>query len=179
MLQSCSIIKVAGVFFNEPTKSHYLMEISQKSGLAHTSVMKYLQELKRLKIIRESSEKKGKRTFPLYWADLDGKGYKKYKRICSLLKLEGSGLIDFLRDKLMPKAIVLFGSYARGEDIEDSDIDLFLECKKEVLDLSAFEKKLHRKISLHFKENFKEYSTEIKNNIINGLVLSGYLGVFK
>lgn len=179
MLQGCSIFKVAEVFFNEPMKLHYLMEISQKSKLAHTSVMKHLQELKKSGVIRETSEKKGQRTFPLYQADFDSKTYKKYKRICSLLKLEESGLIDFLRDKLMPRAIVLFGSYVRGEDIEDSDIDLFLECKKEDLNLNVFEKKLHRKISLHFKDNFNNYPPELKNNIINGVVLSGYLGVFK
>ena len=42
MLQKCSILQVAGVFFNEPTKDHYLIEISQKANLAHTAVKKNL-----------------------------------------------------------------------------------------------------------------------------------------
>jgi len=166
---------VADVFFTEPTKQHYLMEISQKAGLAHTSVKKYLERMEKAGIIKETSEKKGKRSFPIYAASLENIEYKRYKRAFNLLKLEESGLIDHLKDKLMPKSIVLFGSYARGEDIEESDIDIFLECKKKELDLSKFEKQISRKIELHFKEKFKEYPAELKNNIINGIILRGYL----
>lgn len=179
MLQKCSILEVAGVFFNEPTRPHYLMEISQKAGIAHTSVKKYLIDLQKLSIIKKLSEKKGSRNFPIYKADLESSEYKKYKRICNLLKIEEAGLIDFLKDNFLPKSIVLFGSYLRGEDIEDSDIDFFLECKKKEIDLSKFKKALNRKIELHFKEKFKEYPSELKNNIVNGLVLRGYLEVFE
>ena len=80
---------------------------------------------------------------------------------------------------MAPKSIVLFGSYQRGEDIENSDIDLFIESKKEKLDINIFEKKLKRKIELHFKEDFTSYPKELKNNIINGIVLSGFLEGYK
>ncbi|VVB81038.1 Nucleotidyltransferase domain protein [uncultured archaeon] len=178
MLQECSMFSVADVFFTEPTKQHYLMEISQKAGLAHTSVKKHLERMKETGLIKEASEKKGKRKFPIYTANLENPKYKEYKRALNLLKLEESGLLRYLKDKLMPKSIVLFGSYSRGEDIEDSDIDIFAECKKNELDLSKFEKQVKRKIELHFKEKFKEYPAELKNNIINGIVLSGYLEAF-
>lgn len=178
MLQECSIFKVAGIFFTEPTKQHYLMEISQKAGLAHTSVKKYLIDLKNKGVIKETLEKKGKRKFPVYTADLESTAYRKYKRMFNIAKLIESGLIDYLKDNLMPKTTVLFGSYSRGEDVEESDIDIFLECKKNNLDLSKLEKQLGRKIQLHFKEKFKNYPTELKNNIANGIVLSGYLEAF-
>ena len=179
MLQECSTLAIARIFFNEPTKPHYLMEISRKSKIAHTSVKNHLDRLKKQLIIRKSLEQKGKRKFPIYQADYEQDSYKKYKRISNLINLEESGLILFLKDKFMPKAMVLFGSYFRGEDIEDSDVDIFLESKSEVLDLKPFEKKINRKIQLHFKKEFNEYPSELKNNIINGLVLSGYLEVFK
>ena len=89
--------------------------------------------------------------------------------------LSESGLIEYLEEKLFPKVIVLFGSYRKGEDMIDSDIDLFVECKKEELNLSLFEKKLKRKIQLHFKEDFNSFPKELKNNIINGIVLYGFL----
>jgi predicted nucleotidyltransferase len=178
MLQECSIFAVAGVFFSEPTKTHYLMEIAKKAGIAHTSVRKYLGQMKKEGIIKETSEKKGKRLFPIYTANTENTEYKKNKRISNLLRLEKSGLIDYLKSKLMPKSIVLFGSYTRGEDIEESDIDLFIECKKKELDLSKFEKYLNRKIELHFKEKINKYPPELKNNIINGIVLHGYLEAF-
>ena len=51
MLQKCSIWKIAKVFFDEPTREHYLIEISKKSRLAHTSVKQHLLTLKALSII--------------------------------------------------------------------------------------------------------------------------------
>jgi len=175
MLQKCSILKVARVFFNEPTKSHYLIEISKKSGIAHTSVKQYLNELKKQSIITENFETKGKRKFPIYKADLDSSEYRSYKMISNQLQLKESDIIKFLNDKLMPKTIVVFGSYSRGEDIEDSDIDIFIECKEENLDLSKYEKILKRRIQLHFKRDFSEYPKELKNNIMNGIILRGFL----
>jgi predicted nucleotidyltransferase len=178
MLERCSIFKVAEVFFDEPTKAHYLVEISKKSNIAHTSVKVHLESLKKIGIMQESSEKKGKRNFPIYKADIESEEYRFYKRIDNLEKLRKSGLSGFLKDKFMPNAIVLFGSYEKGEDTEESDIDLFLGCEKKEVELARFEKMLHRKIQLHFKAKFKEYPKELKNNIINGIVIEGYLEAF-
>lgn len=179
MLQKCSIFKIAGIFFNEPTKGHYLAEISKKAKLAHTSAKKHLKELTGLSIINETIEKRGNRKFPVYNAETESKEYRFYKRIYNLEKIKQSKLINFLKDNLMPNNIVLFGSYARGEDIESSDIDLFLECKKEEIILKNFESSLNRKIQLHFKDNFSDFPKELKNNIANGIVLDGYLEAYK
>jgi predicted nucleotidyltransferase len=178
MLQKCSILNVAGVFFKEPTKEHYLMEISKKASIAHTSVKKHLLILEKLSVIQKSVERKGKRKFPLYKANINNKTYRHYKRIYNLFQLEESKLTDFLKDNLMPKSIVLFGSYQKGEDLEDSDIDLFIECKEKKIELSHFKKLLNRDIQIHFKEDFAKYPHELRNNIINGIVLEGYLEAF-
>ena len=119
MLQNSSIVQIAEVFFNEPTKQHYLIEISKKSKLAHTSAKKYILALKKDGIIKKNIEKRGKRNFPSYIANLENPRYKLNKRIFNISKVLDSGLVEFLRDKLMPKTIILFGSYSRGEDIED------------------------------------------------------------
>ena len=78
----------------------------------------------------------------------------------------------------MPDVIILFGSASKGEDIMESDIDLFLISRERELDILDFETKLKRNISLLFSENFGELSNELKNNIINGVILKGYLKVF-
>ncbi len=179
MLQKSSIQRTAEMFFAYPAKAHYLMDISRKIGLAHTSVKKNLDKLVKLSLVTESTEKKGGRKFPLYKANIDNKIFKKYKRVYNIASILESNIIDFIEEKLMPKAIVLFGSYERGEDTEDSDIDLFIECKKEELSLVKFEKALNRKMELHFNDNFNSYPKELKNNIINGIVLSGFLGGYK
>lgn len=178
MLQNCSILRIAEIFFDEPTKLHYLIEISKKSKLAHTSTKNCLISLKKNGIISEIIEKRGKRSFPSYKAKLENPLYKQEKRIYNLSKLYNSGLIQYIRDKCAPKAIILFGSYSRGEDIEESDIDIFIESKKQELDLGKFEAIFKRKIGLHFNENFNNYPKELKNNIINGDILYGYLEVF-
>lgn len=178
MLQKSSIYKTAELFFLCPTKEHYLMNISRKTKIAHTSIKRNLDELLKSGIITKHTEKKGKRVFPIYKANRENKEFKKYKLIHNISSIIESGLADFIEEKISPKSIVLFGSYSRGEDDEQSDIDLFVECKKEELNLERFEKKLMRKIEAHFSNNFGLYSKELKNNIINGIVLKGFLEAF-
>ena len=175
MLQKSSMEETVAFFFDSPTKGHSLMEISKAIGIAHTSVKQNLTALAKLAFIAETIEKKGKRRFPIYAAERNAKEFQQHKMLFNIAALLESQVIDFLDDTFAPKAIVLFGSYRRGEDIETSDIDIFLECKKEDCDLKQFEKKLKRKIELHFQEHFSHYSKELKNNIMNGIVLCGFL----
>lgn len=179
MLQKNSILRTVEVFFINPNTEHYLIDISRNIKLAHTSVKKNLNTLVKQGIIKEVVKKRGKRKFPFYKANSDNKIFKRYKMIYNISSILESGLIDFIEKKLNPKSIVLFGSYRRGEDTEDSDIDLFVECGEEQLDIRIFEKKLRRKIQLHLKENFTLYPKELKNNIINGIVLDGFLEGYK
>ena len=175
MLQKSSIEHVLSVFFLFPTKSHNLMEISRTVGIAHTSVKKNLTVLVKLGFITEIFEKKGRRRFPLYKAKRENMLFQQYKLLYNLISIYDSNLIKHIEEKLSPRAIIVFGSYRRGEDVEDSDIDIYVECREEQLILQTFEKKLGRKIEIHFNENFASYSKELKNNIINGIVVSGFL----
>jgi len=173
MLHKCSTEKVLKIFFNEPIKKHSLKDISTKSKLAHTSVKKILNDLLKEKIIIEKRERKGKRYFPLFYSNLETEKFKKMKVIENLESIYDSGLIGYLEKEIMPKSIVLFGSYLRGEDIEDSDVDIFVESSGEEINLKKFEKILKRKINILFKESFNLLGKELKENIINGFVLQG------
>jgi len=175
MLQKSSIQKTISVFFKAPTKEHYLIGISRKIGIAHTSVKNNLKTLFKQGLISETIEKKGTRKFPIYKANIDNKKFKKNKQIYNYTSFINSGIIEFLEKKLMPNCIVLFGSFQRGEDIEDSDIDVYVECKKQDIDLSRFQKIFQKNIQIHFKQKFTSYPNELKNNIINGVVLQGFL----
>lgn len=175
MLQKSSIVNTLNVFFEEPTRRHSLIYISRKINLAHTSVKKNIKGLINLGFIKKEIETKGTRKFPVYMANKEYKKFTQMKKIANLDSLLESGLIDFLEERLMSKCIVVFGSYSRGEDTEESDIDLFIESKKTEINCIPFEKKLKRKIELHFKESFKDYPKELKNNIIQGIVLNGFL----
>jgi predicted nucleotidyltransferase len=165
MLQKCSIWRVAEVFFEEPTKAHFIKEISKKINLAHTSVKKHLTELEKEGIIERNQTE----IFKAYKANRDNKEFIFYKKISNLLQLEKSGIIELLTEHY-PKAIILFGSYNKGEDIESSDIDLYLDSKKFKIDVQKFEKKIKRKIHLIFKE---EATDELLESINQGAILFG------
>ena len=178
MLHKSSICAVAKVFFNEPTQEHYLKEISKKANLAHTSVKKHLTQLVKEAIIKEKIQKKGSRNFPIYTSNLTSGSYIRAKKHFNLHNSSFYGLLNFISLKLMPITIVLFGSYCKGRDLEESDIDIYVECKKQKINLSRYEKELNRKIQLHFKEKFNNFPPELKNSIINGNVLKGFLEVY-
>ena len=179
MLQKSSMSKIVNLFFIYPNKEMYLTQISKYVKIAHTSVKNNLDILLNKGIITEKIDRKGKRNYPIYKANINSEIYKKYKKLLNYSQIIESGLIEFLEDSIMPRSIVLFGSYQKGEDIEDSDIDLFVESSAKKVDLSKFEKIFKRKIQIHFNENFNSYSKELKNNIINGVIISGYLEVIK
>jgi predicted nucleotidyltransferase len=168
---------VAQVFFSQPTNEQYLKGISRKTGIAHTVVAKHLAALLRRGFIEKRIERKGRRSFPTYRA-AQNEEFRAIKRIDNLLRLQESGLVEFLKSSCAPACIILFGSNSRGEDTETSDIDLYLQCAPKHLELRRFEQVLSRKIQLHFRESFASYPNELKNNIANGTVLSGYLEAF-
>lgn len=177
MLQNYTAWKVLELFFLEPTKEHYLLEISRKISLAHTSVKRILDELEKLSIITTKVIIRNTRKFPVFVANIDNEEYKRYKIIHAIDSLHE--LTDYLDNKLAPRAIVLFGSYLRAEDDEESDIDLYVQAKEETINLDKFEKKLGRIIQLHFKSNFFDYHEGLRKNIANGYVIKGYLDVYE
>lgn len=178
MIQNCNMSKVAKVFFSEPTEKHYLREISEKSSLAHTSVRNYLLDLKKEYVIKESVEKRGGRDYPFYTANTSSESYRKQKVVSNLSDLLGSGLVEYIRDATMPNVIILFGSYSRGEDTQESDIDLFVQAKGKALDVKKFEKILGRKIQLHFRGDIKAMPPKLKNGILSGFTLFGSVEAF-
>ena len=137
------------------------------------SVRNHVKRLEHFGFIKR--EKKG-----VYESYISSKNdvFKLYKRNDMLLRIYESGLTNFLAERLVPDAIVLFGSASRGEDMETSDIDLFLIAKEKEIDVAKFEKRFKRKIALHFEENVSRIPKELLNNVINGIVVYGYIKVF-
>lgn len=138
------------------------------------SVISHVKKLEKEGFVRK--EKKG--VYAGYKAERNDL-FKLYKKTNMLLRLTESGLLDFLVEKFSPDAVVLFGSASRGEDIETSDIDLFILAHEEDVSLRPYEKKLHRKINLFFEAKLEDVPKELLNNLINGIVLHGYLKVLK
>lgn len=174
MLQKYSRYKILLEFFDSPRKDFQMREVSRRTKIAQPSVINHLKALAKEKLIVK--EKKG--IYPAFKANRDNELFRLYKKLNIIQRIYSNGLIDYIYDSCMPDVIILFGSAAKGEDIEESDIDLFVQAKEKKLVLSKYEKTLNRSIVLFFEENFSRLSSELKNNILNGTVLRGYIKVF-
>lgn len=174
MLKKYNRYKLLKIFLDFPMEDFRLRELSRISGISPPSVMNYLKEFENEELIRTYH----KRGIPIYRACIDNKKFREYEKLSILFELNNSGLVDFLWQKLSPEAIILYGSYAKGESTDESDVDIFIIGKEKKLDLNHFEKKLNKKIHIMFEDSPKKIPNELKNNLVNGVVLRGYFKLF-
>ncbi len=168
MVQKSSFLAVLEIFFAEPTSIHFIKEIGRQIDLAPTSVRTSIALLLASKLVK----KKKSRPFDGFVADRENDDFIYYKRVYNLYAL--NELRHALVEAYYPRLLVLFGSYSIGEDVETSDIDLFMLSKtKKEMNLAGFEKKLKRKINVLILEDFEKLDDAIKKKIFNGIVLHG------
>jgi len=161
-------------FFDFPRKNFQMRELSRRAKLAQPSVINHLKALQKDGLILR--EKKG--IYFTFAANRESDDFKLLKKQNLLWRIHKCGIISVLDEKLKPNCVVLFGSAARGEDTETSDIDIFVQAKEKETDLKKYERMLNRKISLLFEPEFGSLSKELRNNIINGTVIYGYMKAF-
>jgi len=164
--------KVMGQFFLYPAQKFHIRELARITKLNPNTIINVTKALIKENII---IRKKSKPLVSLY-ANVQDKKFIIAKRIHNIQSMYDSGLVDFLVSYYnSPEAIVVIGSYSKGEDTESSDIDIvIITNKKEIADLSKFESKLKRSVHL-LPLSYKEMSDEFYNSLINGIILYGYL----
>lgn len=164
-------------FFRHPAVNLRVRQIEREAGAPLPSVIRYTKELEKEGILRSRDVAK----VTTYSADRASKQFLLEKKLFNIQQLFSSGLVDFLIQEFNNSLVMLFGSYARGEDIEGSDVDIYIETpKKRGVELGHFEKKLQRKIQVfQYDKITKIKNKELANNIINGIVLNGFIEVFK
>lgn len=100
------------------------------------------------------------------------------KRAENLRLLHECGLVDYLTERFPGGAIILFGSYAFGEDTLNSDIDIaVIGCKEKPIDLSRFEKTLERTIVVQYYQDLSTMDKNLRSSILNGITLHGAVEV--
>ena len=164
-------------FFVNPTAKLRVREIERTLKLSLPSVIRYCRELERESIL--TTIKTGNVNF--YTANRGSEKYLLEKKLFNIKKIYELGLIEYLRRELSNPPIVLFGSFAKGEDTEESDIDLYIETpSKKRVGLEKFETLFKRRIQAFWHKNLNEISNHhLANNIINGITLNNYIEVFK
>ena len=171
MVYNLGQTKVIRIFFEEPVKPFHIREIARKLKLSKTTVAHHVNNLLKERIIIAK-----KNVFKEYYANESNTKYRQYKFLDGLRRIFESGLIEEL-EMLNPICIILFGSFAKAEYDSKSDIDIFLQCKEEDINLYSYEKKLGHKLHLLFEPDINKISPELLNNLINGITLSGYLKI--
>jgi len=169
--------KIKEYFFQNPTARLRVRQIERTLNIPLPSVIRYVKELEKEEILK--SEKISEVKF--FSANRDTKKFLIEKMLFNIKSLLDSGLLEYLIEEFGSPTIVLFGSYSRGEDIERSDIDIYIECISKIKrNLEEFEKKLGREIQLFIHKNIKEVpNPHLANNIVNGIRLNGFVEVFK
>ena len=164
-------------FFLSPTAKLRVREIERILKLPLPSVIRYCRELEKegiLKIIQTGN-------VIFYTADRTNARYLLEKRLYNIKQIHFSGILNYLKEVLSNPVIIVFGSYAKGEDTETSDIDMYIQIlSKKKVNLEKFEKFLKRKVQIFaYADINKIPNKHLANNIINGITLNNYLEVFK
>ena len=146
-------------------------EIARYVQATPTGVAKALKELEKKGYVKiQRSEKMNLHLVSLY---RDQKTLR-IKQLENLKQLFASGLVEFLEESYPGTTIILFGSYARGEDIISSDIDIaVIGAKDKRIKQKKFEKLLERHININFYLSLRSVEKGLRENLCNGIVLSG------
>lgn len=172
---------ITELFIKEPEREFHIREIAKIIKKSPTTVSKYAYELKKMGLLRS----KNISNHILFKSNNENSQFKAIKRNYNLKNISSSGLTTHLEEELNPEAIILFGSFAKGEDIPKSDIDIaIITPSKKESNLENFEKKLKHNIQLFLYskkdiEEMKKKNKELLNNLINGTVIYGFWEVFR
>lgn len=166
--------KILNFFLLSPTTSYTIRELARHAKISPTWVSKIIKELKKDDIVVTKKDSNS-----LKVRSKRESSFIRLKHVLNIHSLYSTGLIDRLIEEYhRPEAIILFGSYSKGEDIEDSDIDIAIITDREYVkeSYSKYEKKLKRKISIKVL-NGENIEKDFAVSLANGIVLYGYFEV--
>ena len=150
------------LLFGTNDKALHMRDIERRSGFAIGTIQGELKKLSKLDLVLKEVD--GNRTY--YRAN---KNHPLYNDIHNLV-LKTTGLVDVLRNALETQKIKLafvFGSFAKGEESADSDIDLMvignLGLRETTKLLSNTQEKILREINPHVY-SLDEFIKKYKEN---------------
>jgi predicted nucleotidyltransferase len=162
--------KILELLFKFPNKNFHIREISRTLKISPPSIAKAIKEL-----LKENLIETEKNFFLWVKANWRNQDFINLKRIHNIKSIYNSGLFRYLDEKFPLITITLFGSYCRGEDNENSDIDIaIIQTKETGLELEKFEKILGKNIHIEFIDMDK-INKELKSSIVSGVILKGYI----
>jgi len=160
--------EVVEFFCRHPTGEYSVSDVSRQLGYSKPSISQSFDTLNRQGVLKIEEKRNSK------LATFKRGENAALKQLINLNQLRTSGLItQIVDDYEYPEAIVLFGSYAKGEDTENSDIDIAVISTEKTE--QKYKKLMGRKISI---TNFEpgKVPENMMETLANGITLYGYLG---
>ena len=150
---------ISEFFFKHPSATPHLRELARKCNISPAATVYVTKQLIKEKVLAQ--EKKGPLTI-----FTTGEQFTQKKRIWNLEQLYKT---DIIQQLLPAQAIIVFGSFSRGEDWEESDIDMaVIQPKKNV----SYNKKIANR-TVQVLPITRKLPKELQNNILNGIPLYG------
>lgn len=158
---------------NNPTETYSIRELARETGISHTWIAETVEDLVEHGLVSVEETPTTKQV-----SATRNEQFRQLKQSVNLYRVYESGIVDELINAYSrPNAIVLIGSYAEGEDTEQSDIDIaVLTARSETLDLSRYEEALHHPINIQ-EVSPENITDEFMNTVANGITLYGYVEV--
>jgi predicted nucleotidyltransferase len=153
-------------------KSFNARTLAKGLEVTQPAISKALPSLKKEKILLVKKDKESKQL--KIELDINNPKLIGLKRADNLRLIYESGLEEFLEENFPGTTIILFGSYANGDDYYNSDIDIaIVGSKSKDADLSKFEKILEKEIRINFYKSLKDIHKDLRDNILRGIILVG------
>jgi len=123
LYQKITQLTILELFIKNPYELYYLREASRILSISPMTVKRALDLLvKERLLIREEFKNQ-----ILYKGNMESSAFKHLKVTYNLAWLEEKGIVDYLKENLAGlSSLVLYGSLAKGENDEKSDIDLLV-----------------------------------------------------
>lgn len=161
------------LFFNHPTKQWHFEGLLKKCGLSRAQTNEWLKKLQAERLVKRVKPA-GK--MPYYVANYEEPHYQNSKRFFGLTALHEVGLLDYLVSLEKTDSVILFGSFARWDWHEGSDIDLFVYGDVDEVLVGRFAAKLKREIQIFSARNQKDLTKmggPLLRNILKGMTIKG------
>ncbi len=172
--------KAMNWFFSFPEREFGLTELSERLGISKTTANKTIRLLEEEGFVNID-------VIGRVWrisCNVEHRYNYTRKIAYNLIRVYESGIIEEIHKRFQnPRAIILFGSYRKGDDNEKSDIDVAIEVLgnsgMRVEELGVIE-------NFGYRENVtvnmivfsrKNVDTNLFTNIANGILLEGVLEV--
>jgi len=172
--------KVLHWFFSYPLKSIGLNDLAVAVSISKTTAKKIVEKFILIDFLKREILGKVWRIS----CNVDHPYNQTIKIPYNLSMIYQSGILEHVFEQVSnPRAVVLFGSYRKGDDTDESDIDIAVEIfgdeDVEITQTGVVSELGYRKnvpVNLHiFTRN--KIDLNLFSNIANGIVLSGFLEV--